>query len=290
MKILQISDLHIGNGWNFISEEKNTDKIVKLVIKKWANDDDKPLVLITGDVTDSGTLKQLKIAKRIFDKLREKGFQLYFIPGNHDYGTKGNINDKKRFKNFKKHLIGIERISYPDVKTIEQKNYNLALIGLNSMKAETGTWDSFLADGELGAGQLQEVEEILDDLEEKEVNESKKYVKIVCIHHHPFILPEDKKDFFNVMFEKWTHYMKDGDELMQLISKDRVDALLFGHDHDHVNFGETQGKETPLTEDYSIPVILSCGKSTAPTKGLFPAWLLEINDDGNVEVIVDSLS
>lgn len=54
MKILQISDLHIGNGLSSTKEGKNTKKIVQLINKKWGNDTDKPIILITGDVTDSG--------------------------------------------------------------------------------------------------------------------------------------------------------------------------------------------------------------------------------------------
>lgn len=115
---------------------------------------------------------------------------------------------------------------YPDVRHIKQENYDLVFIGLNSQKGETGFWDRFWADGELGMNQLLEVEEILDDLEELEEKEGKNYTKIVYIHHHPFILPEDKKGFFKETFEKWVHHMKDGNELMLLISNGRVDALL----------------------------------------------------------------
>ena len=85
--------------------------------------------------------------------------------------------------------------------------------------------------------------------------------------------------------------MKDGNELMRLISNGRVNALLFGHDHDHVDFGITQNGGTPLTKEYSIPVILSCGKSSDPLKGGgFPVWLLGIDDDGKIEVKDSSLS
>jgi hypothetical protein len=43
----------------------------------------------------------------------------------------------------------------------------------------------------------------------------------------------------------------------------RVDALLFGHEHRHVDFSEPFAGHV-LTEEYGIPCILASGKSTDP--------------------------
>jgi hypothetical protein len=41
----------------------------------------------------------------------------------------------------------------------------------------------------------------------------------------------------------------------------RIDVLLFGHEHHHLNFSGTD-----LSKDYRIPWILSCGKTTENSK------------------------
>lgn len=286
MEILHLSDIHVGNGLNTISETKNMKKIVKIIVQKWRISDIKPVILVTGDVTDSGSKREYKRAHSIFNELKKQGFEVCFAPGNHDYGVKGNYAEKKRFKRFKKYLCGVERVSYPYVKVVPQVLHEVVFIGLNSMKAETNADDRFLADGELGENQLVELAEILDDLEELEENGSK-YVKVVYLHHHPFILPHDKENAIKLGFEKMTHMLKDGNDLMQLL-KGRVDAVLFGHDHHHENY--SRGQEQPLADKYAISTILSCGKTTKEENGKFPVWLLGINDNGEIAVTESSLS
>ena len=56
------------------------------------------------------------------------------------------------------------------------------------------------------------------------------------------------------------HWLKDGEALMGVLAG-RIDMLLFGHEHRHLNFANTE-----LCERYRIPWILSCGKSTKKSK------------------------
>jgi hypothetical protein len=43
----------------------------------------------------------------------------------------------------------------------------------------------------------------------------------------------------------------------------RVDALLFGHEHRHIDFSQPFEGHA-FTEEYDIPLILASGKSTDP--------------------------
>lgn len=272
MKILHISDLHIGKGGSKVDRSRQTEKLVRLIKRHWGDDDNKPLVLITGDVVDDGREAEFIEARRILEPLHRAGFQVVALPGNHDYGWNGAYAQEKRFKLFKKYLLGIEtRVTHPDVPYADDR---VALITLNSMKAETGFWDGLLADGELGNEQLNELAELITTLRDER---PKSYKIVVALHHHPFLFPDDpliKKA------REWTgHRLKDGADFMRLVGG-RIDALLFGHEHRHVDFSKAVDGRV-LTQEYDIPVILSSGRSTDRE---LPARVISIEGRGKPRV------
>jgi 3',5'-cyclic AMP phosphodiesterase CpdA len=263
MRILHISDLHIGRE-DKVGRWKQAEKIVRETIREWGGDDDKPLVLITGDVVDDGAEVEFVEARRILRPLHRAGFQVAPLPGNHDYGWNGAHAEERRFKLFKKYLLGIEtRVTYPDVPYADN---DVALITLNSMQAETGFWDGLLADGELGSRQLDELDELITTLRDER---KKSYKIVVALHHHPFQFPDDPP--LRKVTERIGHRLKDGKDLMKLLSG-RIDALLFGHEHRHVDFSEPFHGHV-FTKEYDIPCILSSGRST--DRGL-PARVITI--------------
>jgi 3',5'-cyclic AMP phosphodiesterase CpdA len=265
MKLLHLSDLHIGKQATTLDEKYETNRIVRSIIAKWGGADDKPIVVITGDIVDDGLEEQYQLARQCFLPLRQLGFQLVFAPGNHDYGREGSFALARNFKLFKKYLHGIrDRVTYPDVPF---ETEDLTLITLNSMKAETGLWDGLLADGELGQKQLDNLGELIRDLRAEYGAE---HTIAVALHHHPFLYPDDSK--FHAAYEWLGHRLKDGADFMTIV-EGKIDILLFGHEHRHVNFAVDFPSAT-LTTKYGIPVILSNGKSTEPGH---PARLIEID-------------
>ena len=271
MRILHISDLHIGKEGD-VDRWRKAEKIVREIKRAWGEDDDKPLVLITGDVVDDGAEVEFIEARRILRPLHRAGFQVAPLPGNHDYGWNGAHAEEKRFKLFKKYLLGIEtRVTYPDVPYADK---DVILITLNSMHAETGFWDGLLADGELGTRQLDELGELITTLRDER---KKSYRIVVALHHHPFQFPDDPP--LKKIKERIGHRLKDGDDLMKLLSG-RIDALLFGHEHRHVDFSEPFDGHL-FSEEYDIPCILSSGRSTDP--GL-PARVITIGGRRKVRV------
>lgn len=246
-KILQLSDLHVGKSK---SESKNLKRIVEKVIKLCQKD--KLTILITGDIVDDGQKKQYKEAKKILKPLVDiENFNIWPTPGNHDYGWNGIHAERKRFKYFKKAFYGLENVGYPHVKT---DSFGNVFIGLNSMKAETGFWDGLLADGELGSRQIHDISGILNSIDELSVSERKKKKVVVHLHHHPFLYPDDT--LIEEGIEKTGHWLKDGEGFMNVIAG-RIDILLFGHEHRHLDFSKTD-----LSKDFRIPWIFSAGKST----------------------------
>ena len=254
MKILHISDLHIGKEAD-VDRWKMAEKLVREIKKSWGDDDDKPLVLITGDVVDDGTETEFIEARRILSPLQRAGFQMAPLPGNHDYGWNGAHALEKKFKLFKKYLLGIEnRVSYPDVPYSDN---DVTLITLNSMLAETGFWDGLLADGELGTRQREDLDELITTLRDER---KKTHRIVVALHHHPFQFPDDPP--LRKIKERVGHRLKDGEELMEMLAG-RIDVLLFGHEHRHVDFSKPFDGRL-FTKEFEIPCILSSGRSTDP--------------------------
>ncbi len=273
MKILHLSDLHLFKQETpDLTEEKEAGLIIGSIVKRWKSDHDKPVILVTGDIVDDGQEKQFIKAKEILEPLKANGFEQVYIPGNHDYGPNGSHACAKKFKFFKKYLYGPDyRITYPDVPISTD---DVSIIALNSMKSELGFFDSLLADGELGNKQLDELAEIIDDIRD---SKGRGHIILVALHHHPFLYPDD--DLFSKLGEWFGHYLKDGADFMKIVSN-RIDALLFGHEHRHIDFSK-EFPEFKLTDKYRIPVILSNGKSTEKHH---PARLLTIERNQPIKV------
>ncbi len=255
MKILHISDIHIGKEGSDVDRCSQAEELVQLIVEEWGSDSGKPLILITGDVVDDGHEEEFVEATRILGPLHQAGFQVVPLPGNHDYGWNGALAQKKKFELFRKYLVGVEPpIEYPYVAYDDS---DATLIVLNSMLAETGFWDGLLADGELGDQQLRELDGMVSRLRAERGEDHR---IVVALHHHPFLFPDDP--LANRAREWIGHRLKDGAELMRGLSG-RIDALLFGHEHRHIDFSqEIAGRR--LTDEYEIPCILCSGRSTDP--------------------------
>lgn len=250
-KILHISDLHIGRcegesgNFNLIK-----DRIIEKGKKEWKGN--KPIIMITGDIVNDGEKAQYIRAKGYLDKLHGAGFTLRLIPGNHDYGKKGNLALKEGFERFEEYFKDYHELSYPLLEEGKDvgKDNNHFFVGLNSMQAEYDGLDAILADGELGEEQITKTVDFL-----KKHKERKKSKMIVYLHHHPFLYPDDFP--LRRVGESVGHWLKDGKKFMTAIRDLRVDVLLFGHEHRHLNF-----TKTILNKKFNIPYILSSGKST----------------------------
>ncbi|MCK4828028.1 metallophosphoesterase, partial [bacterium] len=82
MRIIHLSDLHIGRGKNL----ENTQILLNRIDEKYGNEQKKPVILITGDIVDDAQTWQFKEANRLFQHFISKGYQFLLCPGNHDYG------------------------------------------------------------------------------------------------------------------------------------------------------------------------------------------------------------
>ena len=199
MKILHISDTH----FHAIA---NNDALLRRFTYIQSNHPDHKII-ITGDITDDGTEEQYAIASRILKPFKGR---LFFCPGNHDYGTLGSVYTEEAARRFDEFSTVFNEGGFIDKVPLVFKIENVQIILLNSNLKTENPFD--FACGEIGKGQLKILKKIL---KEKLPKDS---VRIICLHHHPFIHSDptmkllDAEDFVRVIYGK-------------------IDILLFGHKH-----------------------------------------------------------
>lgn len=227
-KLIHLSDIHLGHADCGEKFRVITEKIIATM--QPASD---YIVLITGDIVDNANRDDFFTeALGYIDNLRDSGFRVLVVPGNHDYGS-GVLADKKFVKLFKEKFYNDSHISYPRLDIID----NYAFIGLDSTAEELHWLDRILSEGELGRRQRLRLKKML---KLPEVTACK---KIVYLHHHPF-------DFRIGM------QLKDRDKLRKII-EGKTDLLLFGHYHrDH------EGNGSYIHGTWGIPRCYNAGTST----------------------------
>ena len=201
-KIIHLSDIHVGHEECGARFRALIDNITFL--KQPANN---YIILITGDIVENANhLEYIEEAVDAIEQLKEHGYKVLVVPGNHDYGT-GTVGNDKFVDLFKEKYFKSREISYPKLDVINE----IAFIGLDSTAEELHWLDRLLCEGELGKRQLLRLENMLND---PEVVSRK---KVVYLHHHPF-------DFRLGM------QLKDSNDLRKII-ENKIDMLLFGHYH-----------------------------------------------------------
>jgi len=201
-KIIHLSDIHVGHencGERFRTIIDNIT-----LLKQPAQD---YIIVITGDIVENANQYDfIDEALDAIKQLKQSGYTVLMVPGNHDYGT-GAWGNEKFVGIFKEKYYGSRDISYPKLDIIE----DVAFIGLDSTAEELHWHDLIFSEGELGKGQLRRLREMMDQPELIPLK------KVVYLHHHPF-------DF------KFGMQLKDREKLKKIIEY-KVDALLFGHYH-----------------------------------------------------------
>ena len=151
MKLVQISDLHIGG----LFKRDTFNTIVKEV-----NDDIRPdVIIISGDLTDDGLLFQFEQARKEINRFSCPN--LIVFPGNHDYRHTGYLLFKKFF---------------PFTKQIYEFDDNIVVVTLGTARPDRD-------EGEVGHRQNLWMEETLSKYHNVKT-------KIVAMHHHLIAIPD----------------------------------------------------------------------------------------------------
>lgn len=242
MKFVHISDLHVGEHR---TRDSLAEKLIAKIIRRYSGWNEKPLVLITGDLVHDGQLEQFLKAEKLLFKLHDAGFPLLMCPGNHDYGKQGLDDDYNSRYHYNQvslkyntktsdHDSGFQNVhndqwNYPMVNKFGD-NY---FIGLDTMEGVFRLtwyyrlWASFTAAGWLGNSQLTKLDQAIKKIRQQSPNAN----IVLYMHHHPFR--------FNFRFK--VMQLHDRQRLHQMI-KDQVNILLFGHNHVEQRLHEQQRK------------------------------------------------
>jgi 3',5'-cyclic AMP phosphodiesterase CpdA len=251
MKLIHISDTHIGMGDNTLRFERVVDDLL-------ANPPDAPencLILHTGDLIDSATDANRQAGRLLLDRLATR-YRVLLCPGNHDYGDAMSVNEEAA-QEFLRVFGDYIFQGKPPVFPVLSEAGGCVFIGLDSNAEELNFWERWFADGHLGGKQLESLNQLLDIpvVAGKQV--------VVYLHHHPFsfgysVMPDvGDRNPLNYLYVQLTRpflRLKDAYSLCQVL-RDRVQGLLFGHMH----FGLDCSGES---RKYGIRLALDGGSST----------------------------
>lgn len=239
INLLHWSDLHDAHP--------ATDQLVDHVLATYSPGD--TVILITGDLTNSGTDREYGRMRASLLPLAHHGYRVLAVPGNHDCGPMGIDWEESARKRFDAYILrdvmGLRRSMWPLV--VEGGAWRVILLD-----SQEGNSDDLIvmARGELGTRQLARLELALQD-------ESKP--TIVALHHHPI-----KADIL--------HALDEHEELCELLGRrDCVKAALFGHMHARGVWRNARG----------IPYAADAGKTTEPREGALVYTLHRLGADGS---------
>jgi len=229
-KIVHFSDLHILDS-HYKEYKICNKKIVNNKIFEEKAPPDDTIIVITGDLCNCGAyneynVKYINNANNFVTDLRDKGYEVFVVPGNHDYsGHFGIFLSQDAATKFRKTFFGTRYDIFPKVDYIESDDKKIALIGLDSMegylfKAQgkyIGGWYSCnMCIGLFGEKQLN----ILKDRFIKDNELKNSDYKVLYFHHNPF-------------YEEYGWNIDDINDLWNVIksTETKIDLMLFGHDH-----------------------------------------------------------
>lgn len=157
MIIVQISDLHVGS--QFLQEK--FDALVQEI-----NDICPDVIVITGDVTNEGLMKEYEKCKSLLTKFNTK--RIITISGNHDYRNTGYLLFKKFFP----------------FQTINELDDDVVLVTLGTARPDRN-------EGEVGYRQNLWLERTMKKYQDR--------VKILAMHHHLIAIPDTGSDQLTVI-------------------------------------------------------------------------------------------
>ncbi|MCU0412869.1 MAG: metallophosphoesterase [Ignavibacteriaceae bacterium] len=242
MLIAHISDLHLNSFYND-SIFKRVNYLLKQISQRKVDH-----LIVTGDITDNASEKDLEIFRRMLNKYGFiSGDKLSIIPGNHDifggvqkaeeifsFPEKCNAVDfNKQVSSFLSYFPeAFDNCFYLSPKNFfpfAKKINNLLIVGLNSIALYSKLTNPFGSNGEIDAAQFGELFDIFNN-----ANNEVKH-RIVLVHHHFNKLKSKSKSTFGNIWagiEKQTMKLRGKRRLFNLFKEFKVDIVLHGHIHE----------------------------------------------------------
>ena len=157
MIIVQLSDLHVGS--QFLPE------VFETVVKE-VNEINPDVIVITGDLTNEGLIKEYEKCKSLLTQFNTK--KIISISGNHDYRNTGYLLFKKFFP----------------FQAVNELDDDVVLVTVGTARPDRNQ-------GEVGYRQNLWLERTMKKYKDK--------VKIVAMHHHLIPIPDTGSDQLTVV-------------------------------------------------------------------------------------------
>jgi len=157
MIIVQISDLHVGS--QFLPEKFE-------VLVDEVNQIQPDVIVVTGDLTNEGLMKEYEQCKELLTKFNSK--KIVSMSGNHDYRNTGYLLFKKYFP-------------FENVNELSDK---VVLVTLGTARPDRN-------EGEVGYRQNLWLERTMKKYKDK--------IKILAMHHHLVAIPDTGSDQLTVV-------------------------------------------------------------------------------------------
>jgi 3',5'-cyclic AMP phosphodiesterase CpdA len=157
MIIVQLSDLHVGS--QFLLEKFET-------VVAEVNQLQPDVIVITGDLTNEGLIKEYENCKTLLNKFKTK--KIISISGNHDYRNTGYLLFKKFFP----------------FETVNELDEDVVLVTLGTSRPDRNV-------GEVGYRQNLWLERTMKKYQNK--------IKILAMHHHLVAIPDTGSDQLTVV-------------------------------------------------------------------------------------------
>jgi 3',5'-cyclic AMP phosphodiesterase CpdA len=205
------------------------------------------ILLVTGDITTDGEENSFLNAQTYFQskflitKKKKIGLDfkenIFIVPGNHDcliqkfervpflryLCTKQNKNYNNQFEDL------------PFIRRRKINGTNFLFIGLDSNQVEKKLRN--IAKGRVGPEQLKKIDNKLIKLRNSNEEYYNSCFKIAFLHHHLLRPNSNKKGTFKEYFQNLTlnilipHELEDSKEVMDILDKNKIDMVVFGHQH-----------------------------------------------------------
>jgi len=157
MIIVQLSDLHVGSQFQ--------PEVFETIVKE-VNELNPDVIVITGDLTNEGLMKEYEKCKSLLKQFKTK--KIISISGNHDYRNTGYLLFKKFFP----------------FETINELDDDVVLVTVGTARPDRNN-------GEVGYRQNLWLERTMKKYQDK--------IKIVAMHHHLIPIPDTGSDQLTVV-------------------------------------------------------------------------------------------
>jgi len=157
MLIVQLSDIHVGSQFQ--------EDVFETVISE-VNGLNPDAILISGDLTNEGLIKEYEKCKKLISRFNCK--KIIAISGNHDYRNSGYLAFKKYFP----------------FETVNELGKDVVLVTVGTARPDRN-------DGEIGYRQNLWIERTMKKYKDK--------VKILAMHHHLVGIPDTGADRVTVI-------------------------------------------------------------------------------------------